>query len=134
MHEHTHSTHTLNTHTLWQRQADFIYRHYMYPTDMFLARRRTWICAETKTHTHTYTYSTRLTHTRTEFSIPFGAPRFSLYFSPPHFSPSLSLSALVGFCFSFSFFTSLFRVFLHSIFVVIFFFVGTGKMNFRFVC
>jgi len=60
---HTH-TDTESTHT-GQRQADFIYRHYMYPTDMFLALHRFQHrhgYAEKQTHTHTDAREHTLAH------------------------------------------------------------------------
>lgn len=87
-HSHTH-TDTESTHT-GQRQADFIYRHYMYPTDMFLALHRFQHrhgYAEKQTHTpDTHTHRRTQTHTRTlnfQFRLPRQAPRLP---PPPLFS------------------------------------------------
>jgi len=88
-HSHTH-TDTESTHT-GQRQADFIYRHYMYPTDMFLALHRFQHrhgYAEKQTHTpDTHTHRRTQTHTRTlnfQFRLPRQAPRLP---PPPLFQP-----------------------------------------------
>lgn len=130
-HTHTEHTHTLAATSGFHLPALHVSNGYVFSQAQDMDTR--W-----NKDTHTHIHTTRLTHIQHKANTHTQTQNFQFRLArhvfhsafPPHFS----LAALVGFCFSFSFFTSLFRVFLHSIFVVIFFFVGTGKMNFRFVC
>lgn len=129
---HTHRTNT-HTHTYstaatsgFHLLALHVSNGYVFSQaqDMDMAQTKTHTQAYRHTHRHTHWHTLLTnTHTCTVFSIPFGAPRFSLCFSP--FSPAPSLSTLRSVWllrFPFSFLASLFRLFLHFYFCCVFLF------------